>query len=401
MIKLDLYSYTKKFYNQKNISSYYNKTRKILDTMKQKESMLDWFDIDSTISKNEIDLIKKLTSEISKSDALITIGIGGSFLGAKAVIDAFTPYLTHKKPEVIFAGFDLSAEFLEEVIEYIKSHDVYVNVISKSGNTLEPNIAFNLILEHMKKKYKSNWQQRIIVTTDANHGILHDFVVTEKVRSLVVPDNIGGRYSVLSPVGLLPISVAGVNIDKLLKGAKNGKNYIDNAIDFACARDIMFRKKMYMEAVTFYEAKLNSFADWYIQLFAETQGKNHSGILPFNNHYTTNLHSIGQYLQDGTNMVFETVLKVSKTHDIFDKSHNVSLNNLTNMVVDSVAIAHVKGNTPSIIIELDELTSETIGELIYFCFISAAVGGYLLKINPFDQPGVEEYKKQVNSKLVK
>lgn len=373
--------------------------KEIYVTMKNKESMLDWTDIKTCISKEELQKIIEISNEIRiSSDIFIVIGIGGSYLGSKAVIDALSPYFKKEKPEIIFAGYQLSASYLKELISYIKDKNVVINVISKSGGTLEPSIAFDELYSYMKENY-SDYKKRVIVTTDQEKGKLRKFAEQEKLPTFSVPKEIGGRYSVLSPVGLLPIAVAGIDIIKLLKGAKEEKDCFEDASRYALIRKHLEEEKKLVEAITIYEEKLSSFAGWCQQLLAETQGKKGKGILPIINQNTTNLHSIGQYLQEGRNIVFETVLTVNDTEDIYLDKYHMTMNELNNLVAEQVSIAHKLGNTPSIKISLEELSPTEIGRLIYFYEMAAAIGGYLLDINPFDQPGVEDYKRLVNEEI--
>lgn len=375
--------------------------RKVYEIMKKKESMLDWTDIKTCISKEELQKIIDVSKKIrSFCDCFIVIGIGGSYLGSKAVIDALSPYFSKNKPEIIFAGHQLSASYLKELISYIKGKNVVINVISKSGGTLEPSIAFDELYSYMKENY-SDYKKRVIVTTDQEKGKLRKFAEQEELSTFTIPKEIGGRYSVLSPVGLLPIAVAGIDIIKLLKGAKEEKDCFEDASRYALVRKHLEEEKRFIEAITIYEEKLISLAGWCQQLLAETQGKEGKGILPVINQNTTNLHSIGQYLQEGRNIVFETVLTVNDTEDIYLEKYHMTMNELNNLVAEQVSIAHKLGNTPSIKISLEELSPTEIGKLIYFYEMAAAIGGYLLDINPFDQPGVEDYKKLVNEELDK
>lgn len=366
------------------------KLKQIKEIIEEKQEMLDWIDIETTISDEEIKKIQELVSSIrEKCDIFLVIGIGGSYLGSKAVIEALSPYFNHQHPEIIFLGHNLSTQYLEEVIDYIKNKNVYVNVISKSGNTLETTIAFNRIYEYLKEN-DYNYQEKIIVTTDANKGNLRALVNKENFISLEVPKNIGGRFSVLTAVGLFPIAVAGIDIKEILAGASNIRDCYNLASKVALIRYHLEQAGKKIEAVTFYEEKLSTFAAWYQQLFAETQGKNGKGILPFPNPNTTNLHSLGQYFQEGTKQVFETIIKIE------DPTDNKTLNSL---VLEQVAIAHLEGDTPSLILSISKLDPYHLGKLIYLLEMSATIGAYLLEVNPFDQPGVEKYKQNVHSQL--
>lgn len=395
MIKLNtshIEKYNKKLDDTKVLS--------ISEKLSQNYPMTDWIDIDKTITEEELCHIERIKKMIlnDNPDIFIVIGIGGSFLGAKAIIDCLSPYFNKNKPEIIFAGTNLSSKYLSELLEYIKGKKVIVNVISKSGNTLEPKIAFDLIEDYMKKNY-SDYKKRIIVTTDKTSGSLREKAIIEGYDSLDVPENIGGRFSCLSAVGLLPVAVSGIDIRKLLSGARNGKNYLKEAFTYATIRYNLENANRTVELITTYEENQESFGKWVSQLFGESQGKDEKGILPVPNIFTSNLHSLGQYLQEGRKIAFETVIKVAKSKDIKTINYGSSLHAVNNMVIEKVCIAHEEGNTPSLVIEIDSMNAYTLGELIYFFYLTAAIGGYLLEINPFNQPGVERYKELVNSEL--
>lgn len=388
MLKFDFNT----FMNINGENDYIDKIKEIKTKLEKKESMLDWLDINTTITKHELEKVISVSSYIRKNaDVFLVIGIGGSYLGSKAIIDMFKPYFKKDKVEIIFAGFSLSSSYLKELIEYIKDKQVIVNVISKSGNTLETNITFNAIYDLMKKKYsKTELHKRIIITTDKKKGKLRELVQKEKFISFKVPDNIGGRYSVFSSVGLLPVAVANINITRLLAGVKRGKKDIEKCFIYAIIRDILYKKGKKIESFTVYEPKLYYFTEWIKQLFSETQGKNNLGLFPVSVVNSRDLHSLGQYYQQGEPIIFETVINIVNNKDI--KVSNKSLNKINNLATIKVAEAH-RNHTPSNIICMDYLNEENIGELMYFFMVSAAIGGYLLGVDPFNQPGVEEYKK--------
>ena len=388
MLKFDFNT----FMNINGENDYIDKIKEIKTKLEKKESMLDWLDINTTITKHELEKVISVSSYIRKNaDVFLVIGIGGSYLGSKAIIDMFKPYFKKDKVEIIFAGFSLSSSYLKELIEYIKDKQVIVNVISKSGNTLETNITFNAIYDLMKKKYsKTELHKRIIITTDKKKGKLRELVQKEKFISFKVPDNIGGRYSVFSSVGILPVAVANINITRLLAGVKRGKKDIEKCFIYAIIRDILYKKGKKIESFTVYEPKLYYFTEWIKQLFSETQGKNNLGLFPVSVVNSRDLHSLGQYYQQGEPIIFETVINIVNNKDI--KVSNKSLNKINNLATIKVAEAH-RNHTPSNIICMDYLNEENIGELMYFFMVSAAIGGYLLGVDPFNQPGVEEYKK--------
>lgn len=377
----------------------YSKVVKIKEVILKKEKMLDWIDLDTTITKQEINKIITIGNKIKEeADIFLVIGIGGSYLGSKAIIDAFTSYFKKNKPEIIFLGYNLSSNYLKEILDYIKKKNVYINVISKSGNTLETDVSFKILYNYLKEN-DSNYREKIIITTDKETGLLRKIADEEKITSFTIPQNIGGRFSVLTTVGLLPVLVAGIDIIELLNGAYDNQDIFEEASKFALIRNNLENKLKTVEMITFYEEKLNTFSLWYQQLFAETQGKNQEGILPIPNPNTTNLHSLGQYLQDGRKQVFETVIKIEKSTDTNLYYKNKKIDDLNNIVLEQVALAHKDGNTPSIIITIPTLTPYYLGKLIYFLELSATIGAYLLDVYPFDQPGVEKYKENVRKKL--
>ena len=357
--------------------------------------------LETFVSKEELHKIIETTRYIKNNcDVFVVIGIGGSFMGAKAIIEALSPTFNRKSPEIIFLGTNLCAEEYQEVFDYIKEREVIVNVISKSGTTLEPTIAYNLIMKEMKQKYSDEeLKQRIIVTTDKEKGKLREEVNEKGYTSFVVPDNIGGRFSVLTPVGLLPISVAGINIVKLLNGATESYKRVDRALEYAIIRDILYHKNKYIESFTVYNPKLFYFTEWLKQLFGETQGKGGKGVYPTSCVNTRDLHSLGQFLQDGSDYVFETVIGIEKDVTIRLDEYDMELNSLNKIALDMVATAHNNGHTPSGIITIDEKNEETIGELIHFFILASIAGALLLEVNPFDQPGVEDYKKLIQGEL--
>lgn len=367
--------------------------------LEKKESMLDWLDMDSCISFVELEEIKDLVSQIRNlCDVFLVVGIGGSYLGSKAVVESLSPYFSKGKPEIIFVGHQLSGSYLSDLLEYIKGKSVYVNVISKSGETLEPMISFQSIYKYMKKTYQ-DYQERVIVTTGESPSALKEIAIKDQLKTFFIPSQIGGRYSVFTVAGLFPIAVSGIDIDQLIEGVKAERNCFSESSQYAVTRKHLEEDGKVVEAFTIYEEKLSSIAAWHQQLFAETHGKDQKGILPIMNPNTTNLHSLGQYLQEGRKIVFETVLQVKNTKDVSLDNYSITMNQLNHLVLHQVAVAHSHGNTPSIIITLEELSAFEVGKLLYFLEVSAAIGGYLLEINPFDQPGVEIYKQFVKDEL--
>ncbi len=362
------------------------------------DDMTDWYDITKCITEEEInDIVTTSKDIISKCDVFIVVGIGGSFLGSKMVIDALSGYFVKSKPEIIFAGTTLSSAYLSELKEYISDKDVCINMISKSGSTLEPNLAFEYLMDIMNDKYsEEEIRNRVFITTDKEESILLDVANKNSYKKFYVPRNIGGRYSVLSPVGLLPIAVAGFDINKILYGAKTVNK--EKAFEYAIIRDDLYRSGKVIESFTFYEEKLSFLGEWLKQLFAETQGKNNKGILPITIVNTRDLHSLGQYFQEGERILFETVININ-TYLNIDTKYNKTIKEINDIAVTSVAKAHLLDGVYSNIIEVDKLNEESIGYLIYFFELAAATGAYLLDVNPFDQPGVSKYKKIINESL--
>ena len=396
MLKFDF----KTFMDINGENDYSDKIHDIRSILEKKEAMLDWYDVDTTISDKEFDKIVSVSSYVRRNaEVFLVIGIGGSYLGSKAIIDMFSKYFKKDKVEVIFAGFSLSSTYLKELLNYIKDKEVIVNVISKSGTTLETSITFNAVYDLMKEKYsRTQLRKRIIITTDKKKGKLRELVNKEKFMSFKVPENIGGRFSVFTAVGLLPIAVSNVNISRLLEGVKRGKKDLDKCFLYAIIRDILYKNGKKIESFTVYEPKLYYFTEWIKQLFGETQGKNNKGLFPVSVVNSRDLHSLGQYYQQGDPIIFETVINIVNNKDI--KVSNKSLNKINNLATIKVAEAH-KNHTPSNIICMDYLNEENVGELMYFFMVSAAIGAYLLDVNPFDQPGVEDYKKLLISGIKK
>ena len=398
-----------------------------LHAKKDDESeFLGWLELPTKYNKEEFERIKKSAEKIKKdSEFLVVIGIGGSYLGARAVIESLTNsfynYEKRKNPRILYAGNNMSPRYILDLIELIGDKDFSVNVISKSGTTTEPAIAFRIFREILENKYGiENAKNRIYVTTDKAKGALKTLSDEEGYETFVIPDNVGGRYSVLTAVGLLPIATAGIDIDKLMSGAKfaQGK-YSDNDIkynecyQYAVMRNILYKDNKNIEILANYEPKLHYFTEWWKQLYGESEGKDLKGIFPAGVDFTTDLHSMGQYIQEGRRNLFETVLNiVNTTQDISikpDEDNLDGLNYLTDKTLDYInkkamegtIRAHADGNVPNILINVENLNEEAIGELIYFFELACAMSGKILGVNPFNQPGVEKYKKNMFKLLEK
>lgn len=360
-------------------------------------NMAGWYKLD----KSSVDTIKTTAEYIRNNcDVFVVIGIGGSYLGAKAVIDALAPYFTTTKPEIVFAGYQLSTDYQKELIEYLKDKEVMINVISKSGTTLEPAISFDLLLNFMEGKYgEDGASKRIFATTDENTGTLLDLANQKGFQRFVVPDDIGGRFSVLTPVGLLPIAVAGFSIDDLFKGAEKAKLDEDNIYYYTKLRHELYEMNKVVESFNVYEPKLYAFTEWLKQLFGESQGKEGKGIFPVSTVNTRDLHSLGQYFQDGIDMLFSTTIFTHSENKIVLEKYKRTLDNINELAMESVAESHFKGHTPTSIIKMDKINEENLGYLIFFFEMAAMLGGYLIDINYYDQPGVNGYKDILHEKI--
>mgnify|MGYP005771326041 FL=1 len=388
------------------------------------EDFVGWLELPTDYNKEEFKRIKKAAKKIAKeSDILVVTGIGGSYLGARAVIESLTssfynllPEEQRKYPQILYVGNNLSPNYMNEIIEYIGNKDFSVNVISKSGTTTEPAIAFRIFREILENKYGiDEARSRIYATTDKEKGALKTLAENEGYEQFVVPDNVGGRYSVLTAVGLLPIAVAGIDIEKLMEGARIAQERFDDpdlkyneCYQYAVIRNILYSKmKKTTEILVNYEPKMHYFTEWWKQLYGESEGKDNKGIFPSGVDFTTDLHSMGQYIQEGRRDLFETVIRIkTPANDIIinpDDDNLDGLNFLAGKTMDYVnkkamegtVKAHVDGDVPNIIIEMNKLDAKNIGELIYFFEKACAMSGMILGVNPFNQPGVEKYKKNM------
>ena len=381
---------------------------------------LGWLNLPTNYDKEEFERIKKVANKIkSDSEVFLCIGIGGSYLGARAVIEALTHtfYNLQKRdtPQILYAGNNLSADYINDLIDVIGDRDISINVISKSGTTTEPAIAFRIFREFLENKYGvEEARKRIFCTTDKEKGALKKLAKEEGYECFVIPDNIGGRYSVLTAVGLLPIAVAGIDIDELMLGAKIAQDkYLDTNLkynecyQYAVVRNILYKKNKDIEILANYEPKMHYFTEWWKQLYGESEGKEQKGIFPAGVDFTTDLHSMGQYIQQGQRNIFETVINIEEPNsditikpdeDNLDGMNFVAGKNLSYVnkkAMEGTVEAHVAGGVPNIIINMEKLDEQTIGHLIYFFELACAISGNILGVNPFNQPGVEEYKKNM------
>lgn len=390
---------------------------------------LGWIDLPENYDKDEYVRIKEAAEKIrSNSKALIVIGIGGSYLGSRAAIDflshSFVDQLDDEErnaPKIFYAGNNISSTYLADLVEIVKDMDFSINVISKSGTTTEPAIAFRIFKDLLIEKYgEEELHDRIFITTDSEKGALKSLANEEGFETFVIPDNVGGRFTVLTPVGLLPIAVAGGDIDELMRGAADARKAYSNselkendAYAYAALRNILYRKGKTVEMLVNYEPRLTYFNEWWRQLFGESEGKDQRGIYPTSGNFSTDLHSVGQYVQDGRRDMLETVVNVaSPTKSINIPSQEDDLDGLgyiqdkdvdfvNQKAFQGTLLAHVDGGVPTMVINLPDMSAYTLGHLFYFFEIAVGISGYLNAVNPFDQPGVEDYKKNMFALLGK
>ena len=406
-----------------------NAKKELLDKNGAGNDFLGWLDLPVDYDKEEFTRIQKAAAKIqSDSEVLVVIGIGGSYLGARAAIE----FLRHgfynnvskdvrKTPEIYYAGNSISGSYLQGLLDVVGDRDFSVNIISKSGTTTEPAIAFRIFKEKLEKKYgKEEAAKRIYATTDKAKGALKHLADEEGYETFVVPDDVGGRFSVLTAVGLLPIAVSGADIQKLMDGAAEGRklaleqDFAENdALQYAAVRNILLRKGKAVEILCNYEPSLDYVSEWWKQLFGESEGKDQKGIFPASVDLTTDLHSMGQFIQDGSRIMFETVMNVeTPKHNITIQEEPVDLDGLNYLAgkdmdfvnksaMNGTILAHTDGQVPNFMVKIPEQNEFYLGELFYFFEFACGVSGYLLGVNPFNQPGVESYKKNMFALLGK
>ncbi|HJV46144.1 MAG TPA: glucose-6-phosphate isomerase [Bacillota bacterium] len=392
----------------------------------QGKDYLGWVDLPFQYDKEEYSRIKQAAARIQQnSHVFIVIGIGGSYLGARAAIDmlshTFYNQINKSTPSVYFVGQNISSTYVNHLFDIIKDKEISVNVISKSGTTTEPALAFRIFRDYMEEKYgEEEARKRIYVTTDKSKGALKKLADDKGYETFVIPDDVGGRYSVLTAVGLLPIAVSGANIDLIMQGAQDASKKYNNpdlmtneCYQYAAVRNILYQKGKAVELLVNYEPTMHYVAEWWKQLFGESEGKDEKGLFPASLDFTTDLHSMGQYVQEGRRMLIETVLFVEKPKAELiikkDPDNIDGLNFLVGKTMDFVnkkafegtLLAHVDGGVPNLVVSLDEISEYTFGELVYFFEKACGISGYLLGVNPFNQPGVEAYKKNMFALLGK
>ena len=402
---------------------------KLLSKTGAGNDFLGWIDLPVDYDKEEFARIKKAAEKIREdSEVLLVIGIGGSYLGARAAIEFLGHSFAHivskeirKSPEIYYVGNSISSTYIKDLIDVVGDRDFSINMISKSGTTTEPAIAFRVFKEILEKKYgKEEAAKRIYATTDRAKGALKNLATEEGYETFVVPDDVGGRFSVLTAVGLLPIAVSGADIDKLMEGAAAGRkaaienDFAENdAMQYAAIRNILHRKGKSVEVLANYEPSLHYVSEWWKQLYGESEGKDQKGIFPASVDLTTDLHSMGQFIQDGSRIMFETVLNVEKSREeIIINEEPVDLDGLNYLAgknvdfvnksaMNGTILAHTDGNVPNLMVKIPEQNEFYLGELFYFFEFACGVSGYLLGVNPFNQPGVESYKKNMFALLGK
>lgn len=418
--------YSKSFveeYELENIEPYVNTAHEMLhNKLGPGNEYTGWVELDNSVDRDEVERIKDEANNIrNSSDIFISIGIGGSYLGARACIEALShnfynklPKEKRQGPEIYFVGNNLSSSYVTDLLDLLDDKDIAINVISKSGTTTEPALAFRIFKEYMVKRYGAKEaRKRTYITTDKSKGVLRSLAQREGYKTFAIPEDIGGRYSVLTPVGLFPVAVFGADIDRILTGALNGVEEYSLGLKenisykYAALRNILYKRGKDIEILAHYEPNLHYLAEWWKQLFGESEGKDKKGIFPASITLTTDLHSLGQLIQDGKRNIFETTINIlgpRKDNVIkVDEENLDGLNYLSGKTIDYVnkkafegtMLAHYKGGVPNLAINVPYMDEYYLGKLIYFFEKACALSGYLLGVNPFNQPGVEEYKKNM------
>ncbi len=397
MIKFDFKTYTNSFINQEEFNDLYNKKNEMIEKLKNCK-MTGWM---KPINQDWVTNIKKCAQNIKNNfDCLVVIGIGGSFLGSYSFSKMFQKYFDDKSFPVIYAGTTLSSKYLEELQRHLEHKNFCLNVISKSGSTMETNVTYQILKDLLKRKYSDEeLKSRIIITTDKSTGPLHEEAMVNNYQSFEIPEDIGGRYSFLTPAHLLPLAL-NYNIDDIIEGYYEGDRLVDIAYEYAVTRKLLFNQHKVVENFCVYEECMAPFTEWLKQLFGETEGKEGVGILPTSTIHTRDLHSLGQFVQEGNKILFETFIKITNS-DSFVEYNKQELHRINNIVLDSVVKAHYSGGVPCLEIEMTELDIENVSSLIYFFMLSAAFSALLFNVDPFNQPGVEVYKKEVKQALEK
>jgi glucose-6-phosphate isomerase len=417
------------FVESQAFEQYKPQTQRIISTLEQKsddpDQYLGWMNLPQSIRQDELDEIRDTAGEFTQYlDAVVVIGIGGSYLGAKAVIEALSSHFPKESdaPEILFAGHHLDEDYHHELLERLDNLQYGIIVISKSGTTTEPGIAFRILKKHLEEKAGIQAaSQRIIAITDKKKGALRKLAKEKGYQSYVIPDDVGGRYSVLTPVGLVPVAMGGYDIHRLIAGANAMREKTTSSIPFdenpaslyAAMRNALYHKGKTIELLGIYQPKLYFLMEWWKQLYGESEGKEYKGIFPSIAQFTTDLHSMGQYIQEGRRILFETILSVEETHhqlrvpeypDDTDKLNylgNKRMHEVNTMAENGTRLAHTDGDVPNITVSIPQIDEYYLGQLIYFFEKACAISGYILDVNPFDQPGVEAYKSNMFALLGK
>ncbi len=395
MIKFDFNTYVDKFIDSNSYNNLLTKKDEVINKFNSYD-MIGWKD---DINHELVNDIKETANYIKNNfDLLVMVGIGGSFLGSYAFSKMFSKYFNNHNYEIIYAGTSLSSEYMDELLNYLENKNFCLCVISKSGNTMETKITYKLLKNLLEKKYyQEETKKHIITITDKENGSLREETMKEGYKSFIIPNNIGGRYSFITPAHLLPLAI-NYDLDSIISSYYDGESLTGEAYRYAVIRKLLFDKGKVVENYSIYEEKMTFFTEWLKQLFGESEGKDGVGILPMSTVHTRDLHSLGQFIQDGNKILFETFFKIENSEDniIYD---NKKLHDINNIVLDSVLKAHFDGGVPGILITMDELSIQNISKLIYFFQLSAAFSSILFGVNPFNQPGVEVYKKEVQERL--
>lgn len=395
MLKFDFKTYTKTFIDKEQFDSIYSKKKECIKLLTESDNNGWTKPIDKTVIKE----IKETAKNIKKNyDCLVVIGIGGSYLGSFAFDKIFRSYFNDKNFEIIYAGTTISSKYLDELLKYLKNKNFCLDVISKSGSTMETIITYKFLKDLLKRKYSAEEiRKRIIITTNKEKGFLREEANNNYYKTFELADDIGGRFSFITPAHLLPLAL-NYNIDEIIDGYNDGKKLIDIAFEYAVTRRLLFQQHKVVENFCVVEENMSYFTEWLKQLFGETEGKKGLGIFPTSTVYTRDLHSLGQFVQEGNKILFETYIRVANSSNFLEYNKE-ELHKINNIVIDSVIRAHYKGNTPCLEIEMTELDIESISSLMYFFMLSATFSAYLFGIYPFNQPGVEVYKEEVRKAL--
>lgn len=415
--------HSKKFINldDKNLQKRIDEIHEMMHREEKPSDFLGWLEWPNKLEETLLDDIILTAKNIRKhSEVLVVIGIGGSYAGSKAGIEFLEKPFVKNDVEVIFAGHHMSTPYMTHLLNYLKDKEFSLNVISKSGTTTEPALAFRLLKNELMKRYGKDYGKRIVATTDSKKGSLFDLATKEDFKKYIIPDDIGGRFSVLTPVGLLPFAFMGYDIKAMIQGAKEMYQYsLDSNIYnndiymYAVIRYLLYKDGKKIEMLVNYDPNMTFFTEWWKQLFGESEGKDHKGLFVSSANFSTDLHSLGQYIQDGERHLFETVLKINNLdEEIIIKAEENDLDNLNylankslkyvnDIALEGTMLAHVSGGVPNLLLELDDISEHTFGQLVTFFMIACSMSAYLIEVNPFDQPGVETYKTNMFALLGK